>query len=68
MPWINLTESSFTNMLDQAEKIINAQNKIVKIQYSVLIVFGFMIFDLITKMKMIAVLFYVQLRQLIRLP
>jgi hypothetical protein len=68
MPWINLIESSFTSMLDQEEKIINAQNRIVNIQYRVLMVLGFMFFDLITKMKKIAVLFYVQLRQLIRLP
>lgn len=41
-------------MLDQEEKIIKAQNKIVKIQYIVLIVLGFMIFDLITKMELTA--------------
>jgi hypothetical protein len=50
-------------MLDQEEKIINAQNRIVNIQYSALIVFGFIIFDLSTKMQSIADLFPVRLRQ-----
>ena len=44
-------------MLDHAEKIINAQNKMVNIQYSVLMVLGFMIIDLIWKMEMIAAFF-----------
>jgi hypothetical protein len=63
MPWINLIASSFTSMLDQEEKIINAQNRIVNIQYSVLIVLGFITFDLITKMESIADLFAGHLRQ-----
>ena len=50
-------------MLDHEEKIINAQNRIVNIQYSELIVLGFIIVDLITKMESIADLFPVQLRQ-----
>lgn len=44
-------------MLDHEEKIINAQKRIVNVQYSVLIVLGFMMFDLMTKMELIADLF-----------
>ena len=50
-------------MLDHEEKIINAQNITVNIQYSVLMVLGFIIIDLITKMEAIADLFPVRLRQ-----
>ena len=50
-------------MLDHAEKIINAQKRIVNIQYNVLIVLGFIIFDLIIKMESVADLLPVQLRQ-----
>ena len=50
-------------MLDHEEKIIKAQNSTVNVQYSVLIVLGFIIFDLMTKMGSIADLFPVRLRQ-----
>ena len=50
-------------MLDHEEKIIKAQNKIVNVQYSVLIVLGFILIDLVTKMEAIADFFPVRLRQ-----
>ena len=44
---MSLTASSFTTILPHDEKSISALNRMVKTQYRVLMVFGFMIFNLI---------------------
>lgn len=50
-------------MLDQEEKIINAQKRSVNVQYSALSLLGFIIFYLMTKMESFAELIAVGLRQ-----